>query len=357
MISSDKLLGEGGLRKWLKLYRTEISMAVDDVFPLLHGLADHDVVTEQMFQDTLSLTEKEGCHKAFHAMLTWLLNQDLHSIQDFWKVLFKNYNMERYSKLQSIRNSFPKDMDLSRHRRAKKLPSSPKMLTPNKPQGKRKATEEKESTHPSQSSEKGNSHLGKTKNDDECAVCRDGGELICCDGCPKAFHLSCLVPPLTEIPSGTWRCDSCSPGKVKQDKCSEEQNNTKPLSQPQGAIYIQRTTEDGRRVLIKEPVCTSFRQPLPSLSPVPVAIPPTAQSVGMEKQQQPFDCELGRHSKPEGSNPTSSQVGTPRAKSGVIYTVRCTLTGMNALLNQTDTHRSSISTSSARRTERDRETL
>lgn len=39
-----------GLRHLLKLHRTEIAMAVDDVFPLLHGLADHDIVPEHIFK-------------------------------------------------------------------------------------------------------------------------------------------------------------------------------------------------------------------------------------------------------------------------------------------------------------------
>ncbi|XP_070830165.1 autoimmune regulator [Chaetodon trifascialis] len=55
-------------------------------------------------------------------------------------------------------------------------------------------------------------------NDDECAVCKDGGELICCDGCPQAFHLTCLDPPLTSIPSGPWQCEWCSGNIVKREK-------------------------------------------------------------------------------------------------------------------------------------------
>ncbi|XP_070700990.1 autoimmune regulator [Pempheris klunzingeri] len=55
-------------------------------------------------------------------------------------------------------------------------------------------------------------------NDDECAVCKDGGELICCDGCPQAFHLTCLDPPLTSIPCGPWRCEWCCGIRVKTEK-------------------------------------------------------------------------------------------------------------------------------------------
>lgn len=124
---------DGDLRRLLKLHRTEIAMAVDDVFPLLHGLADHDVVPEHIFkvrarsgpgrwrcgagaggqpvvclQETLSRTEREGSQRAFHALLTWLLGRDAAAVRDFWAVLFKDYNLERYSRLRPLRGAFPR---------------------------------------------------------------------------------------------------------------------------------------------------------------------------------------------------------------------------------------------------------
>ncbi|KAI5074170.1 hypothetical protein GOP47_0010131 [Adiantum capillus-veneris] len=47
--------------------------------------------------------------------------------------------------------------------------------------------------------------------DDICHVCRDGGELIMCDGCPSSFHTQCLH--LSSIPKGQWFCSECKCAK------------------------------------------------------------------------------------------------------------------------------------------------
>ncbi|KAJ7344438.1 hypothetical protein JRQ81_000388 [Phrynocephalus forsythii] len=47
------------------------------------------------------------------------------------------------------------------------------------------------------------------ENEDFCAVCLNGGELLCCDYCPKVFHLSCHIPALLSFPVGEWVCTLC----------------------------------------------------------------------------------------------------------------------------------------------------
>ncbi|KAM9279887.1 autoimmune regulator [Morus bassanus] len=365
---------EGDLRHLLKLHRTEIAMAVDDVFPLLHGLADHDIVPEHIFKETLSRTEREGSHRAFHALLTWLLGRDAAAVHDFWAVLFKDYNLERYTRLRPLRGAFPREVELGRQRRGRCLSPSPTALASHRPQGKRKAPEERDGARVAQPSprhaaspgplvkartvkkpegtdvprtprggalqavatsvkravavagskvpvtrgavegilvkhmlEPGSSKMGSKagdepytqaaceepgarsrsrslkpptrpkasqssgeprlhpqgrmpapaihsqdlaphqENEDECAACGDGGELICCDGCPRAFHLACLVPPLPRVPSGTWRCGSCVAstaelGQLREAAVAAEQHPEIPGEE---ACSTQQGGDDG----------------------------------------------------------------------------------------------------------------
>ncbi|XP_068169874.1 transcription intermediary factor 1-alpha-like isoform X2 [Antennarius striatus] len=49
----------------------------------------------------------------------------------------------------------------------------------------------------------------ESDSEDFCAVCLNGGDLLCCDRCPKVFHLSCHIPPVTSCPLGDWMCSLC----------------------------------------------------------------------------------------------------------------------------------------------------
>jgi len=46
-------------------------------------------------------------------------------------------------------------------------------------------------------------------NRDYCNVCKNGGDLLCCDHCPRAFHLACIGQTADELPPGEWHCERC----------------------------------------------------------------------------------------------------------------------------------------------------
>lgn len=57
---------------------------------------------------------------------------------------------------------------------------------------------------------------------DYCEVCQQGGEIILCDTCPKAYHLCCLDPELEEAPEGKWSCSTCEADGVTANQEDDE---------------------------------------------------------------------------------------------------------------------------------------
>ncbi|KAG7386123.1 hypothetical protein PHYPSEUDO_000630 [Phytophthora pseudosyringae] len=44
---------------------------------------------------------------------------------------------------------------------------------------------------------------------DFCEVCQGAGDLVCCDKCPRSYHLKCLHMTENDLPEGDWQCDEC----------------------------------------------------------------------------------------------------------------------------------------------------
>eukprot|EP01041_Mallomonas_annulata_P001867 gene1867-3622_t len=62
---------------------------------------------------------------------------------------------------------------------------------------------------------KNNAKLSKKKvqlagrdfeNEDQCLVCWEGGDLLCCDRCPLSFHALCININIKKLPKGLWSC-------------------------------------------------------------------------------------------------------------------------------------------------------
>ncbi|KAM6961098.1 histone-lysine N-methyltransferase NSD2 [Aplochiton taeniatus] len=64
------------------------------------------------------------------------------------------------------------------------------------------------------SAKKGYSHHGHV-NVSWCFICSKGGQLLCCESCPSAFHPDCLN---IAMPDGSWFCNDCRAGKKPKYK-------------------------------------------------------------------------------------------------------------------------------------------
>ncbi|XP_070695399.1 E3 ubiquitin-protein ligase TRIM33 isoform X2 [Pempheris klunzingeri] len=102
-------------------------------------------------------------------------------------------------------------------------------------------------------------------NEDWCAVCINGGDLLCCDHCPKVFHMKCHVPTIKIFPKGDFLCTFCRSVSTPEIEYCVDSRKT---SSKQGL-----SPEDQRRCerLLLNIFChelsVGFREPVPSSVP------------------------------------------------------------------------------------------
>ncbi|KAM7464228.1 hypothetical protein LguiA_032349 [Lonicera macranthoides] len=70
-------------------------------------------------------------------------------------------------------------------------------------------------------------------NDDLCIICADGGNLLLCDGCPRAFHKECAS--LSTIPRGKWYCTYCQ-SMFQREKFVEHNANALAAGRVSGVV-------------------------------------------------------------------------------------------------------------------------
>ncbi|XP_051885172.1 E3 ubiquitin-protein ligase TRIM33 isoform X2 [Pristis pectinata] len=108
-------------------------------------------------------------------------------------------------------------------------------------------------------------------NEDYCAVCLNGGELLCCDRCPKVFHLQCHVPSLLSFPMGEWLCTLCR--NVVMPEVEYDCENTRHINENRGirtlqglSISDQRKCEKLTLHLYCYPLSLPFHEPVSPLA-------------------------------------------------------------------------------------------
>ncbi|KAK9158709.1 hypothetical protein Scep_005283 [Stephania cephalantha] len=88
--------------------------------------------------------------------------------------------------------------------------------------------------------------LSGKDNDDLCSICANFGDLLLCDGCPRAFHRDCVG--LADVPSGRWYCPYCVIMYQREKSCGYNAN-AKAAGRVDGVDPIEQITKRCIRIV------------------------------------------------------------------------------------------------------------
>ncbi|RZC77214.1 hypothetical protein C5167_001356 [Papaver somniferum] len=77
-------------------------------------------------------------------------------------------------------------------------------------------------------------------NDDLCGICADFGDLLLCDGCPRAFHRDCVGE--MRVPRGDWYCPYCVSMFQRENHCTSNAN-ARAAGRVEGVDVIEQITK------------------------------------------------------------------------------------------------------------------
>lgn len=105
------------------------------------------------------------------------------------------------------------------------------------------------------------------ESEDFCAVCLIGGDLLCCDRCPKVFHLSCHIPSLLSFPSGDWVCSLCRDVVLPEVEYNCENERGAGLTSAHGlSACDQRKCERLTLLILSNILSAPFHEPVSPLA-------------------------------------------------------------------------------------------
>ncbi|CAG0879702.1 unnamed protein product [Darwinula stevensoni] len=126
-------------------------------------------------------------------------------------------------------------------------------------------------------------------NEDWCAVCQDGGELVCCDYCPKVYHLRCHVPPLKEAPQEdeSWKCLKC----MTKEEIIQATDGTRPAGSKRRKQLSPKDEKIASRITL-EMLCREDSLPFRELPPTQESVP---KPVTLNTIRQKLDPSSGTY--------------------------------------------------------------